>query len=283
MSAPSGAGPLAPSASRPLLGLRVLVTRPPSGGAAFAEALRALGAEPVLAPAIDVRVLEDTTALDLALRRLGTYDWVVFTSANGVRHAWSRLEALGLDAALEDGEHGRRPGVPRVAAIGPATAAALERRGVRPDYVPPEYVAEALASGLPIGAGARVLCLRADLARPALREILTRRGAHVDDVTAYRTVPQRAPEGAHDGGAQGAPPAVDVVTFTSPSTVRGHVARFGAPPAATAIVCIGPVTARAARELGLDVRAVAERYTVDGLLDALRRLAPGAAAARGHA
>jgi uroporphyrinogen-III synthase len=270
----------------PLAGLRVLVTRAAADAGGFAEALRALGAEPVLAPAIEVAPLEDTSALDAALRNLRAWGWVVFTSANGVRHAWRRLEALGLEGELEDGEHGRRPGLPRVAAIGPATAAALERRGVRPDFVPREYVAEALARDLPLRPGARVLCLRADLARPALREILLGRGAVVDDVPAYRTTAV----GAAGGGRGGSPepdrdagaatessageevPAVDVVTFTSPSTVRGHVARFGAPPPGVAVVCIGPVTARAARETGLEVHAVARRYTIPGLLEALRSL-----------
>jgi uroporphyrinogen III methyltransferase/synthase len=263
----------------------VLVTRPAEEAAALADALRDLGAEPVLAPAIEVRPLEDPSALDAALRAVRAYDWVVFTSANGVRHVWRRLEALGLGGALEDGEHGRPPGVPRVAAIGPATAAALERRGVRPDFVPAAYVAEALGRDLPLGPGARVLCLRADLARPALREILARRGAEVDDVAAYRTGLRGAAAGGPGGpdlpprgaGAEGSTspaeaPDVDVVTFTSPSTVRGHVARFGRPPPGVSVVCIGPVTADAARELGLEVHAVAARYTVPGLLEALGRL-----------
>ena len=123
-------------------------------------------------PAIEIRPLDDASELDRVLQRVKDYDWVLFTSANGVRHVWDRLTALGNEEVLEDGEQGRRPGQPRVAAIGPGTAAALERRGVRPDYVPPEYVAEALAHGLPGAKGAKILLLRADIARATLRERL---------------------------------------------------------------------------------------------------------------
>lgn len=248
--------------ARPLQAVRVVVTRPAGQAGDLVSALRDLGAEPILESAIRIDPLEDTTQLDAALRRIGGYDWVVFTSRNGVEQVWARFQRLdeGLAEMLEDGEHGRRPGVPRVAAIGPGTAAALERRGVRPDFVPEEYVAEALAAGLPVVPGARVLCLRAQISRPALRELLTARGATVDDVVAYRT---RAATSAASGGR------VDAVTFTSPSTVREYLRGGGHVPPDAAVVCIGPVTARAAREHGLRVDAVAGRYTIAGLVEAL--------------
>jgi uroporphyrinogen III methyltransferase/synthase len=278
---------------RPLAGRCILVTRPSGQAGSLVEALRELGAEAVVRPGIEVRPLEDTAELDRALSRLGSYDWVVFTSASGVRHVWERMEALGmgLEEALEDGEHGRRPGQPCVAAIGPGTAAALERRGVRPDYVPAEYVAEALAAGLPGAAGAAVLLLRADLARPALRELLAARGARVDDVAAYRTLDASDAAGAtgpgerrNADGAAAREGRIDAVTFTSPSTVRGYLRAAGALPAGAAVVCIGPITARAARELGLRVDAVAQRYTVAGLVEALsRHFAREAAAGDGDA
>lgn len=286
----------------PLAGRRVVVTRPAAQAQDLVRRLRSLGAEPVLEPAIEIQPVEESGALDRALQRLGAYDWVVFTSANGVRHAWQRLEALGLDETLEDGERGRRSGLPRVAVIGPGTAAALERRGVRPDYVPREYVAEALAAGLPAGPGAAVLLLRADIARPALRELLRARGMRVEEVAAYRTVARSAgrsareaadercgatrsrpagesgageagvgSEGLRPGAAVGHAERIDAVTFTSASTVRGYLRAAGAAPAGAAVVCIGPITAHAARALGLRVDAVAECYTAEGLVEALVR------------
>jgi uroporphyrinogen-III synthase len=270
VTAPEAAQPLIDSlfpvgASRPLDGKRILVTRPAGQAGELVTALQAAGAEPVLMPAIEIRPLEDTRELDDALGRILEHDWVIFTSANGVRHVWERLAALGLDDLLEDGEAGRKPGQPRVAAIGPGTAAALERRGVRPDYVPAEYVAEALAEGLPDAQGARVLMLRADIARPELRARLAARGARVEDVAAYRTIAEPAKTGSDLSHS------VDAVTFTSSSTVRGFLNAGGRVPERAAVVCIGPVTARTARELGLRVDAVAEPYTLDGLVEALVR------------
>lgn len=272
-------------AAKPLEGRRILVTRPVSEAGSLVEALRGLGAEVLVQPAIEVRALEDFRDLDHALGRLRSYDWVVFTSANGVRHVWERLPALGtgLEDILEDGEDGRGLHQPRLAAIGPGTASALERRGARPDYVPAEYVAEALAAGLPDVEAASVLLLRAEGARPALRELLEARGAAVDDVAAYRTVmageARSRPGGDAEPGAGTAasqstdsgtaPGAIDAVTFTSPSTVRGYLGAAGKVPAGAVVVCIGPVTARAARAMGVRVDAVAETYTVAGLVEAL--------------
>jgi uroporphyrinogen-III synthase len=280
VTAPEAAQPLIDSlftvgAPQPLDGKRVLVTRPAGQAGEFLTALRAAGAEPVLMPAIEIRPLEDTRVLDEALRRILEHDWVIFTSANGVRHVWERLAALGLEDVLEDGEEGRKPGQPRVAAIGPGTAAALERRGVHPDYVPAEYVAEALAAGLPVAEGARVLMLRADIARATLRERLEARGARVDDVAAYRTITGTAQAGSDQTESEPSP-AVDAVTFTSSSTVRGFLNAGGRVPEGAAVVCIGPVTARTARELGLRVDAVAQLYTLEGLVEALVRHFGGA-------
>ncbi|MFN2431450.1 MAG: uroporphyrinogen-III synthase [Gemmatimonadota bacterium] len=281
---PAGAAP----AARPLDGRRVVVTRPETAAGGLLESLRGLGAVALLRPGAEILPLEDPAPLDRALRALRAYDWVVFTSANGVRHAWSRLEELGLAERFEDGEHGRLPGAPRVAAIGPATAAALERRGVRADFVPRDHVAESLARGLPLAAGAAVLLLRADIGRRMLPDLLRRRGATVDDVAAYRTVvaddrdraPDDAPRTSGGDAGEGAEPPVDAVTFTSPSTVRGFLAAHERVPASAAVVCIGPITARAARELGLRVDAVAERSTVAGLVEALvRHFEAGAGAA----
>ncbi len=235
----------------------VLITRSPEQAHSLGERLRAAGFEPVLYPTIRVAPPEVWDDLDAALLRLvaGAYDWLVLTSVNGVRYVWERLTALGLTW----------PATVKVAVIGPATAAALRERGVEPALIPDEFVAERLADALGYVRGLRFLLARADRARPTLRERLREQGAVVDEVVAYRTViaPPETP-----------PPDVDVVTFTSPSTVHGFVAalRGHTLPAATRVVCIGPITERAARDAGLPVHAVAEEYTMEGLVNAIRKL-----------
>ncbi len=233
-------------------GLRVLILRPREGAQEWADHLRQAGHEPVLYPTIRVAPPEEWGSLDRALHRMsqGDYHWLVLTSANGVRFVWDRLQALGLQV----------PAQTRIAVIGPATARALRAQGREPDLIPPAYVAEALADALGDVRGLRILLARADRARPALREILQDRGAQVDEVAAYRTLvaPPETP-----------PPPVDVVVFSSPSTVQGFVqALRGRPfPENTRVVCIGPITAQAAREAGLPVHAVARKYTLEGILE----------------
>ncbi len=237
---------------------RVLITRAVEQAEELAERVRALGMEPVLYPTIRIAPPEDVAALDAALIRLGAgeYDWLVLTSVNGVRFVWERLGAIGVGGIPE--------GV-RVAVIGPATAQALLQRGVRPALVPDEYVAEGLARALGDVRGQRFLLARADRARPTLREMLEAQGARVDEVVAYRTViaPPAVP-----------PPEVDIITFTSPSTVQGFVAAWGDRPLPehVRVVCIGPITARAAHSAGLPVNAVAEEYTINGLVLALQNI-----------
>jgi uroporphyrinogen-III synthase len=253
----------------PLAGLRVLVTRPARQSADFIAALRALGAEPIPFPTIEIVPLEDTSSLDEAIRRISSppsedgYDWLVLTSANGVTAWWDRLEAAGLDARCLAGL--------KIVAIGPATAAALKQRSIIPDLVPQVYTAEGILAAFdrlgPV-AGQRFLLARADIARRALAKGLAARGAQVDEIAAYRTVP--VPHGPM-------PPAVEIVTFTSSSTVQGFVnCLAGRSPAEvlqhSQVVCIGPITAATAQDLGLPVTAVAEEYTIEGLLAALKSL-----------
>jgi len=246
---------------RPLAGLRVLVTRTREQAGRLAEALRAEGAEPVECAVIETAPPLDWGPLDVAIRELRAYQWLVFTSANGVEAFFERLAAAGGDA--------RALAPCQVAAIGPATAAALVRHGVHADRVPPEYVAEAVAEALGPVAGQRVLLARADIARPVLAQRLREAGAQVDDVVAYRTV---APAGL----AERLPEllaTVEIVTFTSSSTVR-HLLEALSPQARRAlerkaIACIGPITAKTARESGLRPAVVAETYTIEGLVKAL--------------
>jgi uroporphyrinogen-III synthase len=248
---------------RLLQGKRVLVTRARSQAGELVQQLQELGAIPIVVPTIDIVPPADAyAALDAALQQLATFDWIIFTSVNGVLHVWQRLTALGrathtLAAA-------------RVAAIGPATAEALRRRHVDVTLVPEQYVAEALLAALPQPAGQRFLLPRAAGSRDLLRTGLEAAGAQVVEVHAYQTVVATpAPEAlaALDLG-------VDILTFTSSSTVRNFCTQMG--PERTQrlatqahVVAIGPITAATAEACGLHVDTVASAYTIDGLVEAL--------------
>jgi len=242
-----------------LTGRRVVVTRPQNRADELCRRLRALGAEPVLFPVVVIAPPEPGGPLDQAIARLPSYDWVIFTSVNGVEHFWRRLDAVGAQSFAP-------PHHPKIAAIGPATAQALRRRDAPVHLMPSEYRAEAILGEIGDVAGQRILLPRADIARPALADGLRAGGALVEEVAAYRTLPAVPPPAAFDALRAG----VDVVTFTSSSTVRHFVALtdgldYGDP----LIACIGPVTAATARQLGLRVDVVAEKYTIDGLVKAL--------------
>jgi uroporphyrinogen-III synthase len=242
----------------PLAGLNILVTRSREQARDLSEKLAELGACPIEFPTIQITPLEDTTHLDEAVRRVMDYDWVIFTSVNGVMAFWDRLLALGLDRMMLDGV--------RVAAIGPATARALTGRGIQLAFMPAEFVAERIAEGLGEVSGLRILLPRAEIARKALVEQLAARGAQVDEVTAYRTLLAPVPADLDLD-------RVDLLTFTSSSTVRNFVAICQQAnlrlPAQARVACIGPITARTAQELGLRVDVVASQYTMDGLVEAI--------------
>jgi uroporphyrinogen-III synthase len=248
---------------RTLQGKRILVTRPRAQAEELVQQLLALGAVPIVIPTIAIVPPADVyTALDAALRQLSRFDWVVFTSVNGVWHVWQRLAALGLAWPALASVH--------VAAIGPATAAALRVQQVHVALMPARYVAEALLEAIPHPAGQRFLLPRAAGSRDLLRTGLEATGAEVVEVHAYQTVAATlSPEAlaALDTG-------VDILTFTSSSTVRHFYTQLGSEQArrlATRahVVAIGPITAATAQELGLRVDAVANEYTIAGLLDAL--------------
>lgn len=242
----------------PLAGKRILITRPRAQAAELYERLLGLGAKPMLFPTIAIAPMEDCAALDTAIMDLEHYAWLIFTSVNGVEFFCLRLEhqLRGLP---------RPEPFPKVAAIGPATARALEVRDLPPTFIPTEHVAEALAQGLGEVRGQRVLLPHAELARETLAAELMRRGAIVHEVPTYRTIPAIPSPSALFELQQG----VDIITFTSASTVKNFVALVGKefPPAV--IACIGPITADTAHELGLPVQIVAHDYTTEGLLAAL--------------
>lgn len=250
----------------PLAGRCIAITRPSEQAPTFAEQLEAAGARVVTLPTIAIASAADTTDLDHALANLATFDWVILTSVNGVHAVADRLTALGL------GWEAR--GRARIAVIGPATARALEEQGVTPDYMPDEYVAEAILDGLGNVAGQRVLLARADIARRALADALRVRGADVVEVAAYRTIPQLADPVALRRLLEDDRP--DAITFTSSSTVTGLmesiIAQGRAPDQVLAgiiLACIGPITAETMRTFGLAPAICATDYTIPGLLRAI--------------
>ena len=251
------------SVTLPLHGRRVLVTRAQAQAHDLEARLRALGAVPLAFPTIHIVPPKDGyAALEAALQELATFDWVVFTSVNGVDHVWQRLTVLGLDSSVFSGL--------RLAAIGPATAAALAARGLPSVVVPKRFVAEALLEVIPRPSGKRFLLPRAALARDTLRTGLQHAGAQVVEVPAYDTIlPEPSTETLAELDA-----GVDVLTFTASSTVRNFVAQLGQGRAHSLasraqVAAIGPITAGTARDLGLRVDVVASDYTINGLVTAL--------------
>jgi len=239
---------------RALFGRRVVVTRASDQASSLVARLRELGADVVELPTIVLQDPDDGgAALRAAAQRVSSYDWVVFTSANAV----ARFLPLLRDA--------RSFGAARIAAIGPGTAAALAAHNLAADLVPQEFVAESLLeafAALPQRPG-RVLLPRAAAARDVFPEGLRQRGWEVDVVEAYRTTTPPPPAELVEA-ARGA----DAVTFTSSSTVSGYLAAVG-PEVPPIVACIGPITARTARDAGLDVTVVAEEHSLDGLVHAL--------------
>jgi uroporphyrinogen III methyltransferase/synthase len=255
-----------PARARPLAGRLVVVTRPRPQADGFAELLEQAGASVMAAPTIAIEPPGSWQPLDRALERLVTYHWVVFTSVNGVAMVRRRLADGGRGAeALSRC---------RIAAIGPATARALRDWGATADLVPEEYRAEGLASALTprIGPGDRVLLPRAAQARPVLVRELQAAGASVDEVPAYRARAEKAQADPLQDALRAR--RVDVVSFTSSSTVRHFVALLDPDElpdlmAGVVVACIGPVTADTAVAAGLTVSIVPDEYTIPALTRAI--------------
>jgi uroporphyrinogen-III synthase len=259
-------------AARPLASRRIAVTRSTEQSQQLVERLLLLGADVFECPAIAIALLDDYSELDEAIRRIEKYDWVIFTSANGVQAFVDRLNNAGRVM--------KAPSLPKMAAIGPATANALASAGYKPDFVPDTYVAEAIVEQIGDVRGRRVLLPRADIARKALAVGLRDKGAEVDEITAYRTVPDGVASAKLASLLRSR--SLDAITFTSSSTVRYTIQNLVAAGLEeqeatyllkqTHIVCIGPVTAATAQELGIRVSKVAHEYTVQGLVAALLQL-----------
>ncbi len=244
----------------PLMGKRIVVTRQVERAGLLSTRLEIQGAETILCPTIQVVPPASYTEMDQVISRIQGYRWVVFPSANSVRSVFQRMSEIGVPRS--------RLAEVSLAAVGPATRQALETEGTTVAYVPDEYLAECLGETLNPVADERILVMKADIGEPTLGEILARRGAQVDEVIAYRTVTQPPPENTMVELKRG----VDMLTFTSPSTVRGFL-KLGPDwrdmTVGVMIATIGPLTSSAVREMGLEVHVEAEEHTMEGLVSAI--------------
>lgn len=252
---------------RPLFGRRIVVTRAREQAGDLISMLEDLGAEAIAMPAIRIAPPEDDAALDAACDAADSFDWIVFTSVNGVEHFMRRF--------LERRDVRDLKGV-HICTVGTETAASLARYGLRVDLTPDEYRAEGIVAALTAHeavAGQRFLLPRGQLARELIGDALRSAGAEVEEVVAYRTLP-----GSESGGQEVyrmlLDRRIDVVTFTSASTVRNFVQMLGADQTVdllrtTAVAVIGPVTAETAQQLGIAATIMPEKYTVTALVQAL--------------
>ncbi len=254
----------------PLRGRSIVVTRPREQAAPFARALRDRGARVVLAPAIAFRPPRSWSALDRALKRLRQYDALIFTSANGVSRFFDRMRHRAIDVRTLEGV--------RLIAIGPATASAVEARGLRVGMVPEDYRSEGIIETLSRVdlRGHRILIPRAQAARDVLPRTLRQRGARVEVVPVYRTVPARAGRAAIRSALQRGGP--DLITFTSSSTVTSFARLFRDRRAArrlrrVPVGVIGPITAATARREGFRVAVMPRGSTGPDLVEAIVRWA----------
>ncbi|MEW6635735.1 MAG: uroporphyrinogen-III C-methyltransferase [Actinomycetota bacterium] len=264
---------------RPLFGRRIVVTRARAQAGELSAELGRLGAEVLEFPTIEIRPPEDFGPLDAAIRDLDSFDWIVFTSVNGVEAFLERLAHHGLDVRA-------LPRDAKIAAIGPATAERIRVAGLRVDVVPGEYRAEALIESVTGESlrGKRVLIPRAKVAREVLPERLREAGAEVVVPPAYESVP--AAEGAGELERRLLAGEVDCVTFTASSTVENFARAFGEGEAArllsrTRVACIGPITAHTARACGIEPDVEAGEYTIPGLVEAVVDLFAADPARRG--
>lgn len=254
--------------AHPLRGRRIVLTRALAQSADFEERVCALGGEPVVAAAIEIVAPDSWTIADAALRRVGTYDWLAFTSANAVRMLVDRADAIGV---ARDQLRSRR-----LAVVGPATASVVRTTLRPPDFAPTVNTAEMLGEEITDVDNTRVLLPRGSLADDTLPATLQARGAFVDEIVVYRTVPG---PGIPEVVAGVRESAVDALLFASASAVRFVADALVADTASTGLrrqrwpvaACLGPVTASAARACGFQSVIVADDATQNELIDAVAR------------
>lgn len=251
--------------TKALFGKRIVVTRPKKQAVSFCRRLIDEGAEVIKAPAIEIEPPESYDPLDDKLQQIDSYDWIIFTSVNGVKYTLERLFSLGKDVRSLAGV--------KLGTIGSKTAARLGEYGLKVDYVPNEYISEAIIGDFKEQdiSGQKFLLPRADIARAKLKNGLEELGAEVDNVTAYRTV-----KGGNNQHLTERLQAeeVDLITFTSSSTVRNLIKGLGEDYhellTGVDLACIGPITASTARDYNLAVEIIAEEHTIEGLTAAIK-------------
>ena len=248
---------------KPLMGRRILVGRAAKQAGALSDLLREQGATVIEVPFIEIKAPKSYKPLDEALRRLHLYDWLVLTSVNGVEVLLSRLQKI-KSANLSK---------LRVAAIGPATRAEIEKNGLRVDVMPREYVAESVVRALRSKVkGKRVLLVRARVARDVIPRELRKAGARVDVVESYRTRLPRGSAAKIQAVLSDPKRQPHAITFTSSSTVKNFMKMASrAPLKGIVVASIGPVTSATLREHGLRVDAEAREYTITGLVAAIKK------------
>ncbi len=250
---------------RPLFGKRILVTRAVSQSPRTVEMIEELGGEAVEFPTIRIEPLVDYAELDAAFERLAEYDWIVFTSANGVEAFFSRLRELGKDSRCLGGV--------RICSIGARTSEALQEMHLSLDLLPERFSSEGIVEEFRKVElrGKNVLLARSDLADDTLPSSLESLGANVKDIACYQTVMGQPDESVIADLAKG---KIDVVTFTSASTARNFATILGDDlekiPKGTLFASIGPVTTRAAKEAGMDIQIEAGQYTIPHLIAAIQ-------------
>jgi len=256
--------------NKPLAGRRVIVSRAKEQAGTLSKQLRELGATVSEIPFIEIRRPKSFKPLDAALREILEYDWLILTSANGVKALFDRMEKLRLEpgwlAHLQ------------IAAIGPATKAAIEKQGLDVHVVPKEYVAEAVVKALRKRTeGRRILLVRAKVARDVIPAELGKAGAAVDVVEAYETVVPKSSKAKLLAALKSRAKRPDVITFTSSSTAKNFLELIGTTVAfsgmldGVSLASIGPVTTTTLKELGLAPQIRAKEYTMPGLVEAIVR------------
>lgn len=250
---------IAPFVDRPLQGARVMVTRPRELADEFCFDLEHMGAEVVVQPTIEIAPLTDYAGVDRALARLEEFDWLVFSSSNGVEHLLTRLLALGYDL--------RALAAVRLAVVGPGTAKALAKYHLNADLQPEEFRGEALAEALVAAEGDRYLLARASRGRDVMARRLTEAGGHVEEIVVYesRDVQQPSEESAHRLAAG----EIDWVTVTSSAIARSLVAMYGDSLRKAQLASISPITSDTLRELGYPPAVEAAAHTMQELAEAI--------------
>lgn len=238
-----------------LFGKKILVTRARSQASKLSRALKNLGAAVIECPTIKITAPTDNfAAIDAAIKNLRDFDWIIFTSANGVEKFFERLKIYGLDARALN----------KVAAIGAATAEKLSNFGIIADVVPENFVAESLAASLKdFVADKKILLARAEVAREILPETLKNFGAKITIAPIYKTIPEIPAQIDFN--------TIDLITFTSSSTVENFFAAYGvAPLKKIKSAAIGPITAQTLKNFGVNPAVVAEKFTINGLIEAIK-------------